>query len=147
MQPLLFPVIAQAAAVHDTVMVAMVPAAATGIQQFVAVAEAGAVLLVYALVILVVWAVIRLRRTLEAARASIEGVDRDLRILVDNASRISQSVADVAASVKTDVAAVHETVEYANRRARHAVTVLADRVDEFNGAATIMAAQMNQRGQ
>ncbi len=91
MQPLLFPALAQAAAVHDTVLVHTVPAAATGIQQFVAVAEAGAVLLVYAVVILAVWAVIRLRRTLEAARSLDRGRGPGPHTLAANASRISRA--------------------------------------------------------
>jgi hypothetical protein len=138
MESLLFPVLAQASALPDTVLMRMVPPEANGFQHLIAVAQGGAVLLVYVLVIAAIWAVIRLRRSLEGARASLEGVGRDLRALADNANRISHSVAAVAASLERDVASVHETVEYANRRARHAVSVLADRVDEFNGALGIV---------
>jgi hypothetical protein len=138
MQPLLFSAFAQSSALPDTVLMRLVPSQATGVQQFMAAAQAGAVLLVYVLVIAAIWAVIRLRRRLHGALDTLEAVGRDLRTLAENANRISSSVAEVAASVRSDVATVHETVEYANRRARHAVSVLADRVDEFNGALGIV---------
>jgi hypothetical protein len=138
MQPLLFAALTHTPALPDTVLMRVVPAAATGLQQFLAFAEVGAVVLVDVLVATVIWAVVRLRHSLEAARASLEGFGRDLRSLADNANRISVNVAEVAASVRSDVASVHETIDYANRRAHHAVTVLADHVDEFNGALGIV---------
>jgi uncharacterized protein YoxC len=124
----------QARTLPDTALMRIVPSPATGFQQFLAVAGAAAVLLPYLLLAGAVWAALRVRKSFEAAKASMDEIGQHLRSLAENANRITADVASVSDTLRTQVESVHETVEYANRRARHAVTVLADRVDEFNGA-------------
>jgi methyl-accepting chemotaxis protein len=130
MHPLLSSLLAQARTLPDTVV--MIRAEGTALQQILGVAELIALLLAFALLTAAIIAAFRIRRSFEQARESLDEIGRDLRDLADNANRISRSITAVAESVSLDVASVHETVAYANKRARRAVTVLADRVDEFN---------------
>src|SRR5262249_4964091 len=98
------------------------------------VAGSAAVLLPYLLFGAAIWVALRVRKSLESARVALDEIGKQLSSLTQYANEIAGDVAAVTETVRTQVDSVHETVEYANRRARHAVTVLADRVDEFNGA-------------
>jgi len=131
MHPLLI-LLLQGRTLPDTAIMRMVPPDATTFEQVMAIAQAGAVFLVYALLIAAILAAVGMRRTFEHARKSLDEVGRHLRELVDNAGKISRDVTAVADGVRDSAASITETVEYANQRAKHAVTVLADRVDKFN---------------
>lgn len=125
---------AQAGAVRDTVVMRMVPPAPSAMQEALMIAAIAGVLLAYAALGAAIWAALRLHRGVVDAKASLDEVGKNLRDLTEHASKIAQNVEDVSSTVRTDIAAVHDTVDYVNRRTRHAVTQLADRVDSFNDA-------------
>jgi hypothetical protein len=144
---LALPVIAvlqQARTLPDTIVARMVPSSTTGFQTVIAIAGSAAVLLPYLLFGTAIWAAFRMRKSFDAARSSLDEIGRQLGALTDNANRIAADVASVTDTMRTQVDSIHETVEYANRRARHAVTVLADRVDEFNGALSAVQQDTQQ---
>lgn len=137
-------VLQQARTLPDTIVARMVPSPTTGFQTVIAIAGSAAVLLPYLLFATAIWAAFRMRRSFEAARSSLDEIGRQLGALTEHANRIAADVASVTETVRTQVDSVQDTVEYANRRARHAVTVLADRVDEFNGALSAVQQDTQQ---
>ena len=137
-------VLQQARTLPDTIVARMVPSPTTGFQTVIAIAGSAAVLLPYLLFGTAIWAGFRMRKSFEAARSSLDEIGRHLSALSEHANRIAADVASVTDTVRTQVDSMHETVEYANRRARHAVTVLADRVDEFNGALSAVQQDTQQ---
>jgi uncharacterized protein YoxC len=118
----------------DTVITRMVPPAAGWFERTTEIAGGILTLLTVALMVGGILALIRLRRSFEAAQSSLDEVSKDVRELVDATNRIAQDFAGVSDSVRKTAAGLNDTVEYANERARRAVSQLADRVDEFNGA-------------
>jgi hypothetical protein len=116
----------------DTTVVRMVPVEPTGAQNAMAVATILAVVLPYLLLAIAIWAGLRARKSFEHARVALDGVGARLRDLSDNAGRIASDVANVTHAVQANVVSVNETIEYANQRARDAVSALADRIDDFN---------------
>lgn len=131
-------VVTQLASASDTAVVRVIAPTPSALDRVLMVAEIGAVLLAYVLVAGVVFAGLRARRSLDSARESLDAVGKDLKELADNANRISHSVTQMAETIRRDVDEVHSTVEYANRRARTAVTTLADRIDRFNDTVGVV---------
>jgi uncharacterized protein YoxC len=121
-------------AVRDTVITWVVPAPSGWFEQVTDIAAGILTLLTVLLMVGGVLALIRLRKSFEAAQSSLDGVSKDVRELVDATNRIAQDFAGVSDSVRKSASGLSDTVDYANERARRAVSQLADRVDEFNGA-------------
>ena len=128
----------QGASLPDTIVTRIVPPPTTWFAQVTDVASGVLVILAVLLFVAVLWTAIRLRRTFEKAQATLEDVGRDLRALVDRANGVAQNATAIAEALRADLHDVRETVEFANRRARHAVSVMADRVDDFNSALSTM---------
>jgi uncharacterized protein YoxC len=126
------------AAPADTAVVRLVRADPTVFELLLGITVFVAALLVIALAVMLTVAALRMRRAFESARGSMDEVAATLRTLTENANRVTRSVASIAEGAEHDYASVHETVEFANRRARSAVSDLADRVDEFNDALGVI---------
>lgn len=124
----------QQPAAPDTVVTWVVPATSSWFEQVTDVAAGVLTLLTVLLMVAGILALIRLRNSFDAAQSSLDEVSKDVRELVDATNRIAQDFAAVSDSVRKTAAGLNDTVEYANERARRAVSQLADRVDEFNGA-------------
>jgi uncharacterized protein YoxC len=130
---------AQGRTLPDTVVMRMVPPDPTWFEQITGVASGITSLLPYVLAIGLIVVAIRLRSSFEETKGVLASAKEDLNQLAEAATRMARDVAAVAEMVRTDVAKVHETVDYTNRRARRAVSALADRVDSFT--ATVEAVQ------
>jgi hypothetical protein len=124
--------------------VRLVPPPESWFAQVTDVATGILTILTVGLFVALIWMAIRLRKSFDEAQASLAEMRRDLHELVDRASKLAENAAAVAVTVREEVGHVRETVDYANRRARHAVTALADRVDEFNSA--LAAVQRDTQG-
>jgi hypothetical protein len=124
----------QSLARADTVVTVIVPPSAGWFAQLTDIAGGILTLLTVILMIAGVLALIRLRKSFDNAQSSLNEVGRDVRELVDATNRIAQDFAGVSDSVRKTASGLGDTVEYANERARRAVSDLADRVDEFNVA-------------
>jgi uncharacterized protein YoxC len=122
----------QVAGATDTTYTRIVGTELSGLAQALAIAEIGAVILVYVLLAVALFALLRLQKGVNEAREKLDGVQRDIKELVESGNKIVTTATGIVESVKSSVESVHETVDYANRRAQRAVSDLADRVDEFN---------------
>jgi uncharacterized protein YoxC len=122
----------QVAGAADTTYTRIIGTELSGLAQALAIAEIGAVILVYVFLGVAVFALLRLQKGVSEAREKLDGVQRDVRELVESGNQIVAKATGIVESVRASVDSVHETVEYANRRAQRAVSDLADRVDEFN---------------
>jgi hypothetical protein len=131
----------QVAAAADTVLMRVVPGETSAFQKVLGVAQLGAVLLAYVLMGAAIFGIIKLYRSFEAAKSSLDEVGRDLKELVDNANSISRSATSIIDSVKDNIEGVNQTVEIANRRAQRAIGELADRIDEFNRTLSVVQSE------
>ncbi|HYV99427.1 MAG TPA: hypothetical protein VE967_18355, partial [Gemmatimonadaceae bacterium] len=125
-------VLAQGRGLADTVV--SVSAGAHGLRLVLDIAELGAFVLVYALLGGVIFAALKARAAFEKAHTSLDDIAKDIRNLAENANKIAENVTQVAESIKSDVKSVHSTVDYASARARRAIGLIADRVEEFSDA-------------
>jgi hypothetical protein len=130
--------LAQTTALPDTIVTRIVPPAESWFAQVTDVAAGVLTILAVLLFVGAMWAALRLRASFDRTQVTLEGVGRDLRTLVDRANGVAQNATAIAEALRADLQDVRETVEFANRRARHAVSVMADRVDEFNAALATM---------
>ena len=137
MQPLTL-LLTQATALPDTIVARIVPPSASWFTQVTDVAAGVLTILAVAMFLGVIWVALRLRASFERAQGTLEEVGRDLKTLVERANGVAQNATTIAEAVRADLQDVRETVEFANQRARHAVSVMADRVDEFNAALATM---------
>jgi uncharacterized protein YoxC len=128
----------QVAAASDTLITRVVATELSTLQKILAFAEIGLVVLAYALVGGLLFAVLKITKTIEEAKDKLEDVRKDVRELVENGNKIVAKANGIVDTVKSSIDSVHETVETANQRARNAVSNLADRVDEFNNTLTIV---------
>lgn len=137
MQPLTL-LLTQATALPDTIVARIVPPSTSWFTQVTDVAAGVLILLALGMFVGVIWVALRLRASFERAQGTLEDVGRDLKTLVDRANGVAQNATAIAEAVRADLQDVRETVDFANQRARHAVSVLADRVDDFNAALATM---------
>jgi uncharacterized protein YoxC len=128
----------QIAGAADTVITKVVATELSTLQKVLAFAEIGAVLLAYALMAALLFAILKMARAVEAARDKVDDVRKDVRELIDNGNRILERANSIVESVKSSVEGVTDTVDTANRRAHQAVSDLADRVDDFNRTLTLV---------
>jgi uncharacterized protein YoxC len=128
----------QVASAADTVVARVVATELSTLQKVLAVAEIGLVVLAYVLIGALLFAVLRIAKTIEQAKDKLEDVRKDIRELVENGNKIVAKANGIVDSVKSSIEGVQETVDYTNQRAQQAVSNLADRVDEFNNTLSIV---------
>lgn len=128
----------------DTVVTRIVLPAASWFTQVADVASGLVAILTVLLFVSLLVVAVRMRRSFDRAQAALEDIGRDLRTLVERANGVAQHAGTLAEALHSDLNEVRETVDFANRRARHAVSQMADRVDEFNDSLATM--QRDTRG-
>jgi len=137
-------VLQQAAALPDTLVMRVVEPDLSWFTRLTDLAGDVAKLLPYILLGVAIWAFVRLRKAFEQASASMDEIGGNLRELLTNANEVAENVAGITSKIHDEVGELKETVGLANRRARRAVSQLADRADELN--ATIELVQENTQG-
>jgi hypothetical protein len=126
------PLLLQAVATRDTVLMRALPPVRTPVEEFFFVmAGTASVLLVVLLLLLIVAVFLAWRGAVAAGRRMDELLD-DLRPVLEQATAVSESVRKTADLIQKDVALVSTGVEETSARVKHSVATLADRVDDFN---------------
>ncbi len=128
----------QSPALVDTVVMRVVPPDPSWFAQTVSVAGGLLTIAACAVLVGVILLALRQRRVAAEQKGTLVALGRDLAELLSAANRISQELAAISATVRADVAVLHDTVDYTNRRARRAVAALADRVDVFTETVAVV---------
>lgn len=128
----------QVAAASDTLLARVVGAELTALQKVLAVAQIGLVVLAYVMVGALVFAALKVAKSIDAAKDKLEDVRSDVHQLIGKADAIVTKADSMVESVKSTVDGVTDTVKRANRRAHAAASDLADRVDEFNRTLSLV---------
>jgi hypothetical protein len=128
----------QGPAAVDTVVMRLLPPEPSWFAQAVSIASGILTLVACLLLIGVVLLAIRQRKVAAERRSTLVTLSRDLAELLAAAKHISQEIATISSSVRSDVAELHDTVAYTNRRARRTVAALADRVDLFTETVAVV---------
>jgi hypothetical protein len=144
MLPPLSLTIVQGLSTQDTLVMRTLPPVPTWWAQVTEVAGGILILLTVALVAGLLLLMLRLRKTVDKLEARFDELSTDAKQLIERGKAVTESVADITAGIREEMVSIRETVEVTNRRARRAVSRLADRVDQFNGA--LEAVQRDTQG-
>jgi hypothetical protein len=126
------PMLVQAVAARDTVLMRALPPVRTPVEEFFFVMSGAASVLLVVLLLLLIVAVYLAWRGAVAAGRQMDTLLDDLRPMLVQATAVSESVRKTADLIQKDVALVSTGVEETSVRVKHSVAALADRVDDFN---------------
>src|SRR5436190_24259296 len=103
----------QVAVAHDTVLTRIVETELSTLEKILAFAQNGAVVLVYVLLAALVFAILKMAKTIEQAKDKLEDVRMDIRELIDNGNKIVAKTNSIVDTVKSSIDGVQETVDNA----------------------------------
>lgn len=130
-------VLQSAAAVRDTVIMKQV--GGRGLLDTIAAIASIAMLVSVMLVALVVARLLwSYRTTYKKVNSLLDRLHGDLAPLVRNANAIADNVNFVTTSIRTDVQKVSDTIDTANDRVQHALSVAEHRLNEFNALLSVV---------
>ena len=122
----------QVAIARDTVLVQSLPPMRTGLEQVFFLAAGLTSVLTLALLATLVLALFWMRRGAIAAGERLDALLEELRPMLDQATKTSESIRKTADLIQEEVASVHDGVHESTERVKKTVGQLADRVDDFN---------------
>jgi hypothetical protein len=126
------PMLVQAVAARDTVLMRALPPVRTPVEEFFFVMSGTASVLLVVLLLLLIVAVYLAWRAAVAAGKRMDELLDDLRPMLVQATAVSESVRKTADLIQMDVALVSTGVQETTVRVKDSVAALADRVDDFN---------------
>ncbi len=130
-------VLQSAAAVQDTVIMKQV--GGRGLLDTIAAIASIAMLVSVMLVALVVARLLwSYRTTYKKVNSLLDRLHGDLAPLVRNANAIADNVNFVTTSIRTDVQKVSDTIDTANDRVQHALSLAEHRLNEFNALLSVV---------